>query len=262
MVLTLQLLSWGIAKIFYGHDVFRYTLAKYALSFLAPRRYCVRLHGCKFLVRRGSLDLWHVSPLYEPNITSFIIKKSLAARSSSKAVFIDVGAHIGRYTVLAATALKPGGRVIALEPNPQTYRALLDNIHANLLHNVIALQAAAGRRAGFVDLSIVRVDDGQSSVALVRGDRVVRVPVVRIDDVLLREMVDPEDVYLMKIDVEGAEADVIAGASRLLETGNAEIIFEAWGDEELQRARSILEGYGYRVVGKLGGRNFLARKAL
>lgn len=58
-------------------------------------------------------------------------------------VFIDVGAHIGKYTILVAKIVGKEGLVIAIEPNPENYETLLENIKLNNLKNVIAVNIAA-----------------------------------------------------------------------------------------------------------------------
>jgi tRNA G37 N-methylase Trm5 len=57
--------------------------------------------------------------------------------------FVDVGAHIGYYSLEAAPLVGPGGRVIAVEPNPETVRRLRDNIGASGATNVVSVQPVA-----------------------------------------------------------------------------------------------------------------------
>lgn len=61
-------------------------------------------------------------------------------------IVVDVGAHIGRYTLLAAKAVGKGGKVIALEPNHLNYQRLLSNVRLTNFDNVIALNLAAWNR--------------------------------------------------------------------------------------------------------------------
>jgi hypothetical protein len=73
-------------------------------------------------------------PLYEPEITRILL-----GILKPGYVFVDVGAHVGRYTLLAAKKVGADGLVIALEPIPETFQTLRENIEVNRVNNVVAL---------------------------------------------------------------------------------------------------------------------------
>lgn len=128
-------------------------------------------------------------------------------------MFVDVGANVGTYTVLAAKAA--GARCISFEPGPVAYEGLLDNLNVNrVTDRVEALNSATGaeesRLRFLVDCDAVNriaLPEDESS-----GRSVVDVSVKRLDDVLA-----DRDPTLIKIDVEGFETQVIEGAQRVLE---------------------------------------------
>lgn len=124
--------------------------------------------------------------------------------------FVDVGANAGSYTVLAAGAV--GAKTISLEPVPATFERLLDNVNVNrLATRVDCLNCAAGAQDG--ELAFSAGSDTMNHVLAADEStaRAIRVPVRRLDDVVPRD----RPVFL-KIDVEGFEAAVIAGARGLL----------------------------------------------
>jgi len=127
---------------------------------------------------------------------------------------VDVGANIGYNTVYAACRVGPAGRVVAIEPAADNLRVLRGNVAANGLTNVAVHAVAAGRARETRDLylrgeiSAVNSLYPESMYAEVTGTE--QVPVVPVDD-----LVDGE-ADLVKIDVEGAELDVLAGMTRLL----------------------------------------------
>lgn len=125
--------------------------------------------------------------------------------------FLDVGANVGAYSLLAAAA---GAQVIAVEPAPAACRWLALNVRVNdLAARVEIVPAALGRTAGSV-----RFTAGQDTLNHVATEgeaaEAVVVPVVRLDDAIAaRGGAVPR---LVKIDVEGYETEVLAGAERTL----------------------------------------------
>lgn len=123
-------------------------------------------------------------------------------------LFVDAGANIGSYTVLAAGAA--GARVLAVEPVPQTFARLQANIRHNALDGrvracAIGLWDAPGRLR-------FSTDRGTENRVVEAGDGTpVDVPVARLDDLLGNEA-----PLLIKIDVEGHELAVLRGAPRCL----------------------------------------------
>jgi FkbM family methyltransferase len=140
------------------------------------------------------------------------------------AVVVDAGANIGYNTVYAAQRVGPRGRVIAVEPASDNLAVLRRNVSDNALTNVTVAAVAAGRaretRAFYLrgDISAVNSFFEDSVYANVTG--VVKVPVERLDDLVEGE------ADLVKIDVEGAELDVLGGMTRLLESPRVHLVVE------------------------------------
>ena len=128
--------------------------------------------------------------------------------------YIDVGAHIGLYALYVAHVVGPKGKVVALEPEPKNYELLRENIRLNDFNNVETLQAAAGAREGRSKLFLSPQNSGDHYLSSVSGGREsVGVPVTTLDRVVSRFDLKPR---LIKIDVQGAEAQVLAGARETL----------------------------------------------
>ena len=123
-------------------------------------------------------------------------------------VFLDVGANIGSYTVLAAGAC--GARTLAFEPDPDTARHLRRNVDINALAERVAVhEIALGDAAGVVRFTTGRDTTNRLADAADPNVRAVRQE--RLDDV-----VGDERPSMAKIDVEGAEEQVLQGAERVL----------------------------------------------
>lgn len=145
----------------------------------------------------------------------------------SKSCVFDVGANIGYYTLLAATALEGRGEVHAFEPCPGIFQRLCDNVNRNVLHsanlNQMALADKDGEQRLF--LPVDRAGTNASLVAdFVKQDAFVVTPVARFDSYCRMRATRP--VELLKIDVEGAEASVLRGMGALLDDWQPDIICE------------------------------------
>jgi len=129
-------------------------------------------------------------------------------------IFLDVGAHVGEYTVRMS---KRCGEVIAIEPNPRTIRILRRNIRLNDCDNIIIHQCAAADYDGVMCL----YERGGSSTLLDIDTRRkgYEVPLKRLDDI-----VDEADI--VKIDVEGYEERVVKGMMRIVKQCRPFIVIE------------------------------------
>jgi FkbM family methyltransferase len=121
---------------------------------------------------------------------------------------IDVGANIGSVTLALASAVGPAGQVVAFEAHPRLYQCLVANIALNKAPHVVAHARAAGAAEGLVGFSDGSNDDENSVVS---GAASLQVPVSRLDD-----FAPQGPVRLLKIDVEGYEPVVLAGAGKTL----------------------------------------------
>ncbi len=126
-------------------------------------------------------------------------------------LFVDVGANAGVYTILASAAI--GAKSISLEPNPSTFDWLKRNIRLNDLEGLVELHnACAGKGEGVVGFDV----SGQDTTNHVcesasTSTQVLNVPVIALD-----QCIGVKCPILIKIDVEGFESTVLAGAGRIL----------------------------------------------
>jgi FkbM family methyltransferase len=159
--------------------------------------------------------------------------------------FLDVGANIGYYTLVAARMVGPTGVVHAFEPNRPIRERLEQNVHRNGLPNVVVHAEAVGRVSGELEFFASTWDANQGISSLLPGSgrgEAQRVPSITLDDLAagLGRRVD-----LIKMDIEGAELLAIEGGRRLLATSDAPaIIFEA---ENLAPLRDALGAFGYQI---------------
>jgi FkbM family methyltransferase len=127
------------------------------------------------------------------------------------ATALDIGANIGLSVILLARKV---AQVIAYEPSPTNLKHLRNNLALNGVTNVKVIGAAVSAEPGELRFHLARMGAGLHVVALGHVDKghisTVAVPAIRLDD----EALPP--ISFMKIDVEGHEPDVLAGARALL----------------------------------------------
>ena len=195
----------------------------------------------------------YVCGSFEPNEFAFldrVLKPGM--------VFIDVGANDGYYTLFAARRVGPTGLVVAAEPSSRERAHLQRNLGRNGLDNVTVVPAAIGAASGLADLHLAHgVHAGHNTLGAFAHDDVVRASLERVaieplDSVVSR--LGLARVDFVKIDVEGAEARVVAGATDVLEKMRPILLLEV-NDKALRAqgncADTLLETlrdrFGYRV---------------
>lgn len=126
---------------------------------------------------------------------------------------LDVGAHVGFYTLLASESVGPTGHVYAIEPTPENAGYLRRNIRLNGRDNVTVIECAAGRTAETREFHLTGSSDSNGLYAhpLTGTEQIIKVEVAPLDGI-----VDPP-VHLAKIDAEGAEIEVLEGMTALLD---------------------------------------------
>jgi FkbM family methyltransferase len=148
---------------------------------------------------------------WEPSLSRYV-----ADRLRPGDAFVDVGANIGYFTLLASTIVGPSGKVLAIEASPTIHGLLLDNLRRNRVENVEALNVAAADREGSARVFLwPHSDIGKTSILATPQARYeCDVPARPLDALLPPELL--ERVRFVKIDVEGAEWLVISGMREAL----------------------------------------------
>jgi FkbM family methyltransferase len=184
--------------------------------------------------------------------------------------FVDVGAHVGQYSLLASGLVGREGAVHSFEPEPATFALLQHNVLINGLRNVHPVRCALAESSKEVELYVARPDNiGQTSLRQPDNFSGVQVKVQcrTLDD--YAEGHGLGRINLIKIDVEGAELDVLLGARWILSRNpKPHIIIEFW-EKFLQaygsscaQVAEFLEGSGYSLfwIGETGLTPYLPMK--
>jgi FkbM family methyltransferase len=132
---------------------------------------------------------------------------------------VDVGAHIGLYTIIAAKRVGPTGKVIAIEPDPGNCKLLKRNVELNNLTNVIILECAAFSSNTKLKLYSPGKDRGFTKLSTVMSARALTETFLDVDANTLDHLMVMQGIMQanwIKIDVEGAELEVLKGATTTL----------------------------------------------
>jgi FkbM family methyltransferase len=140
-------------------------------------------------------------------------------------IFLDIGANIGYFTLLAATVVGPAGRVIAFEPNPANCELIRMSVAANGVSNVALHSYAVADVVQTFPLDVggtntngMLITDG----AMADDPDTLMVQTVVLDDFLTA----PGRLDVVKLDIEGAEPRALKGMARLIETYRPQLLLE------------------------------------
>ena len=150
-------------------------------------------------------------------------------------VFVDIGANIGYYTLLASSRVGPRGRVIALEPGRGNLSLLRANVADNSLANVTIVAAAAGQSAGVLPLYESATNMGDHRLYAVDERDHYDVEVLRLDDLLQKPAAVPN---VVKIDIQGYEYQAMSGLRGTLAAAERCAVCSEFWSEGLRAAGS------------------------
>lgn len=212
--------------------------------------------GIFYFTRTISLNQYEgIKIAFRPFVFSDIAIVSTVFETDVRSVFqpkpnetvIDVGAHIGLYTLIAARVIGQNGKVISIEPDEANLAVLRKNVAINNLNNTIVLPVALGNVSGWKKFCAGVMPSGSSFYparrrALYKVRAVRKIKSVTLDELL--ENLGIKNVEWIKIDVEGAELDVLQGGESFLQNSkNLKIIIEVSSSKTLE----YLQKKGFQV---------------
>jgi FkbM family methyltransferase len=179
-------------------------------------------------------------PSHEPSVHSALTKT--ARQAPGTGLFVNVGAHIGRYSLEFAEYFE---ETIAFEPTPQTFELLRMAADLHPLKDRISIrQLCVGDQAGSVRFGLSKDESQNGIVEEGFSAHTIHVDMVRLDETI--EESNHSRVRLLLIDVEGAEEKVLRGATSILTKGSPTIVVELLNELAQRRCRQLLEAIGYR----------------
>jgi FkbM family methyltransferase len=170
---------------------------------------------------------------------------------------LDVGAHIGTFTVPLGRTVGADGRVIAFEPVADHFELLNHNVVTNSLTDVVKPVRAVVTN-GSAPLYVLRVagNSGATSFSGDHGESVGDTPIVSLDGWWDSGADRPSSVHVVKIDVEGMEYEVLSGGAKLIDTFRPVVHFEVGLGRRppLAALDDFFSSRGYRFFVNCAGR--------
>jgi FkbM family methyltransferase len=190
----------------------------------------VQIYGRTFTISGGEGDDYYRHIPDGADITDSVMA-AIKPHVKADSVCLDVGANIGLYS-LGLSALVPQGKVYAFEPSPSTFAHLQSNLEVNGASNVSAYNLAASDSTGtvlFHDFSYFSAGAFSSDVGSLLssesyGSQAYEAATVTLDEFVADQQLDRVD--FVKVDVEGAELLVLAGAEKTLATYRPLVVLE------------------------------------
>lgn len=233
--------------------------ARFVTGRLLPRRaYRVKLgplKGARFVLGSLSGEGGGASVYLggvEPEQTAAFVAAIRAA-----AVFFDIGANVGYYTILASRLAGPTGCVVAFEPVPRNLEFLRLHREMNDAANVTIMPVALSDRAGKAKFSL----GPNNAMGHIGEGGELTVDTMTLDDAVIELGVGPD---ILKIDVEGSERDLLEGAKNTLRRYRPMIFLSTHSDELRSWCLEQLRELGYEVEPLIVGddpHEFIAKHA-
>lgn len=175
------------------------------------------------------------------------MQEAVVAELRPGATFYDIGANVGFVTLLAARLVGPTGRVVAFEPVPENVAAIRHNLALNGIDWAEVRQTAVADKPGSAKLilSDVSAFSRLATVNVPTGARgQIEVQVTTVDEFMASGQAPPPD--LVKIDVEGAELEVIEGMRETLARHHPAVLTEVHDCQSEYAA--LMAGLGYKPL--------------
>lgn len=188
---------------------------------------------------------------------------TLVAEARGKICILDVGAHIGLTSLPMSTVVGQGGKVYAFEPGIVNLGFLKQHVLANAINNIEIIGSAVGQEDKIeIEFFEHKLPSGMNST-IGKGDkehrRKIVVPMTTLDSYCMKYALQPE---LLKIDVEGAEMDVLLGAENMIGRCLPDIFLSVHPRElklvgvDVSILRKLIDRLGYDIYDPESGERF------
>lgn len=220
---------------FYSHYFFKIFKLKNPISIPASK---FRYQNIILETRKNTIDFWACLESYEPDLTYFLME----VLKNKKGTFVDIGGHIGRFTVLMA---KNNWEVITFEPVKSNYDMILKNLESNNSTNNakvynLGLGESNHKQKIYYNLSEL----GESSVVASADKKdESEIEIVAFDTFIKNTAFN--ELCIVKIDIEGNEENALNGMKKFIQNNKPLLVIELWEDNS-KNVTDYLLSMGYK----------------
>lgn len=159
-------------------------------------------------------------------------------------VFVDIGANVGYFSLIAAKLVGDQGQVYAFEPDPENFKLLEKNIKVNNYKNIIAINKAISNKSGKARLYLEPDNLCGHSLVAKNGNKFVEVETIILDEFLKNKKID-----VIKIDVEGFEPAAFEGMKNTIKNNDKISMITEFYPEAIKKAGYSPEKYKNDLIG-------------
>ena len=210
-------------SLFSGRGFGKLYLIKLAYDFFLKRSKSnfTTVLGHKMYLDSKDPLLLSINHVYE-SFETMLIQKEIKREN----VVLDIGAHIGYYTLIFAKLVGKNGKVYAFEPEPTNFDLLKKNVEINGYKNVVLINKAVSNKNGKTKLYLGKENTADHRIYKSDDSRkFIEIETVKLDDYFKNH----RKVDFIKMDVQGAEYSVLQGMSKLLKNNKTiKIVSEFW----------------------------------
>ncbi len=210
-------------KIFEGQEVRRFFIFRVAVNFMKGvlKNDFVVIDGHKLIIdKNDGLNLL-INGIHEPAVTK-LVKNEV----KNGDVVLDIGSHIGYYTIMFSKLVGNKGKVYAFEPNPNNFAILKKNVELNNCKNVVLVQKAVSNKTGKVNLYF---DEEFEISSRTYNPHNKRYKHIEVDSIKLDDYFNNTKIDFIKMDIEGSECNAVEGMTNLLNKNKElKIVTELW----------------------------------
>lgn len=196
------------------------------------------MKGAKWSLKAGGKIFRVMQGTYEVDQT-----KAFVNEVKPGDCLLDVGAHVGWYSILSSRLVGPKGKVLAVEANPRNYWYLRRHVQINQdTDNIEAIHLGVADKQGVLSFE-AGTGTGTGHLATGEAEASVKVETDSLDQIIQQKQLTPTHI---KIDVEGAEVMVLKGAEQLLKNHKPLLFLSTHGETIRQDCMTFLSDLGYQ----------------
>ena len=198
----------------------------------------IKLNDTIYAIRDAE-SLRILDPEFEPFMLEWLQPKA-------GEVFLDIGAHIGKHAIAVSKLVGEKGLVVAIEAIPANFAILTKNIELNELRNVVAFNFAAWNSKTTLQFLVGSTSANSNISRYNYGYGAIAVQAEKPDSLLLDKL-NLKRIDLIKIDVEGAEYEVMLGLEETISRFKPKLFVEIWS-QNMAKVKAFLKQHNYRIV--------------